>query len=275
MLNFVSICPHPPIIIPTIGSPEDLAKVKNTINEMEELREEFEKKKPETIFLISPHGPVDFTNITLTQTQKLSGNFTMFNDRESSFSFENDQEICQEIKNQCKKKNIPLRMYEKSELDHGTLIPLYYLTKNYKPKVVPVAYSMIDISLHFTFGKILEKIASNSNKKIGIIASGDLSHCLTPEAPAGYTPRGKEFDEKIIDFLKKNDIKGILNMDEMLIEEAGECGYKSIVILLGALSALKTAKWKMEILSYEAPFGVGYLVANTKFENNKNGPVVQ
>ena len=51
-------------------------------------------------------------------------------------------------------------------------------------------------------------------------------------------------------------------MDKNLIEEAGECGYKSIIILLGALSLVPN--FKFEILSYEGPFGVGYLVANAK-----------
>jgi len=61
--------------------------------------------------------------------------------------------------------------------------------------------------------------------------------------------------------LEKKDVKGILNIDPHLVEEAGECGYRSIIILLGALSGLS---WQPEILSYEGPFGVGYLVINFK-----------
>ena len=61
----------------------------------------------------------------------------------------------------------------------------------------------------------------------------------------------------------KKDIKGILNLDLDFVEAAGECGLRSILILLGALDGLN---WKPEILSYEAPFGVGYLVTNIKFE---------
>ena len=46
--------------------------------------------------------------------------------------------------------------------------------------------------------------------------------------------------------------------------EAGECGLRSIVIMLGIVSTLD---WKVKILSYEAPFGVGYLVAEVKIGN--------
>ena len=55
------------------------------------------------------------------------------------------------------------------------------------------------------------------------------------------------------------DIDGILSMEAELIERAGECGLRSSIILLGVLDGLKV---KPEILSYEGPFGVGYLVAS-------------
>ena len=46
-------------------------------------------------------------------------------------------------------------------------------------------------------------------------------------------------------------------MKHDLIAEAGECGLKSIVILLGILDGIN---YKPRLLSYEGPFGVGYLV---------------
>jgi len=82
---------------------------------------------------------------------------------------------------------------------------------------------------------------------------------VTPEAPAGYSPRGRVFDKKLTELIQQKNIKGILNLDQELIEEAGECGLRSIVILLGALSGLR---WEVKSLSYEAPFGVGYMVAS-------------
>ncbi len=102
------------------------------------------------------------------------------------------------------------------------------------------------------------------SKSVALIASGDLSHRLTPQAPAGFSPRGKEFDEKLISLLKKKDVDAILNMSPELLEEVGECAYRSIIILLGALS---NKEWEVEILSYEGPFGVGYLVASFRLPN--------
>jgi len=264
MFSFAAITPHPPIIIPTIGGKDDLKKVKKTIEAMEKLRGEMEKAKPETLILISPHGPVGFGEMGLVKNEELFGSLAMFGDFKTNFSFKNDKDICRKIVAECKKAKIPLRTYNKPELDHGSLVPLYYLTKNLKPKVVPMAYSLLDNSLHLLLGKVLGNIAKDEKRRIGIIASGDLSHRLLPEAPAGYSPRGKEFDEKLIELLEKRSAKSILKMDEDLIEEAGECGYRSIIILLGALSQLEVDSWKLKVFSYEGPFGVGYLVANIK-----------
>lgn len=270
MLKFASICPHPPIIIPTIGAPADLKRVSKTIEAMEKLAKIFTKAAPNTVIVISPHGPVDFKQFTIDQSPTLVGHFYNFGDFQTELIFKNDLEVVETIKKDCQKEKIPLRLTDSKELDHGTLVPLYYLSKEHPNfKVVSVAYSYLDIENHFKFGQILHKITSrrlfsatgSQEKKIAIIASGDLSHRLTSEAPAGYSPQGKEFDEKLIELLKKKDIEGILKMDQDLIEEAGECGFRAIVILLGVLNGFD---WHSEILSYQGPFGVGYLVANFK-----------
>jgi MEMO1 family protein len=51
----------------------------------------------------------------------------------------------------------------------------------------------------------------------------------------------------------------LLRIDPELTAQAGECGLKSMLILAGILSGINL---EPKILSYEAPFGVGYLVAN-------------
>lgn len=260
MLVFASICPHPPILIPTIGSKEDLLKVKTTAAAMERLREKLENKKPEILIIISPHGPVGFKELSIVESENFKGDFSMFGDSETQLSFSSDSKIKKEIVKNCEKENIVYRLYEKESLDHGTLVPLFFLAKNIKPKILPLGYSLLDASWNFKYGNVLGEVIKNSKKKIGIVASGDLSHRLTPDAPAGYSPAGKGFDKKLIEGLKTNDIKNILNIDENLIEKAGECGFKSIAVLLGLLSTIDN--WGFEILSYEGPFGVGYLVAN-------------
>lgn len=258
MLAFASICPHPPIIIPSVGGKE-LNKTQKTVEAMEKLAEDFCSAKPETVIIVSPHGPAQYDQMSITASKELTGDFTQFGDFKTMLSFKNDFETAVAIKEVALKNDIPADLIDCPQLDHGSLVPLYYLTQNYhSSKVIPIAFSFLNLQTHFNFGQAIGEIIKKSDKRISFIASGDLSHKITPDAPAGYSPRGKEFDEKLIALLKENNSEKILNIDPGLIEEAGECGLLSIVILLGVLSELK---YNFEILSYEAPFGVGYLVA--------------
>ena len=125
--------------------------------------------------------------------------------------------------------------------------------------MIELTFSFLPLETHFVFGKAIHRAAEKSNKRVLLIASGDLSHRLIPEAPAGYDPMGKVFDERLADALSRVDVQDILKMDRDLISRAGECGLRSSVILLGALDGLEI---KPEIHSYEGPFGVGYLVAS-------------
>lgn len=262
MIKFLAISPHPPIIIPTIGSKEDLEQVSGTIKGMRRLGKIFQKERPETLIVVSPHAPVDLNYFTVLSGERLCGNFQMFGDFETELCFDNDKDIVEEIIRNSERNNIPLRVLGEDFLDHGTLVPLYYLSENFSSfKLVSLAYSFLDREEHLKFGEMLFEIMQKSPKNIAFVASGDLSHRLIPGAPAGFSPKGKEFDERIINLLKKKDIEGILNLDPEFVEEAGECGYRSIIILLGIL---KNLNWEPEIISYEGPFGVGYLVANFK-----------
>ncbi|HSW36603.1 MAG TPA: AmmeMemoRadiSam system protein A, partial [Candidatus Limnocylindrales bacterium] len=89
--------------------------------------------------------------------------------------------------------------------------------------------------------------------------SGDLSHRLIPNAPGGYSPRGAEFDRLLVDYLLKGDVEKILQFDQGLVGEAGECGLRSFVIALGMFA---DEEFSTDVISYEGPFGVGYLVAS-------------
>lgn len=270
MIKFAAICPHPPVIIPTIGSPSDFRKTAETRKAMEKIAEIFAKTQPDTVILISPHGPVEYQEITISISPTLSGNFEQFNDFKSSFIFENDLETAKLFYQGSKLQKISVRLVEQPVLDHGSLVPLYYLTKNYKKvKIIPVAYSYPDKKNNFDFGKIVFDVCDKiKDKNIAVIASGDLSHRLTLDAPAGFDPEGTEFDKQLIQLLDNNDTEAVLNIDKKLIEQAGECGYLSIVILLGVIEQLNKGrvfkKANFKSLSYEGPFGVGYLVGYYK-----------
>jgi aromatic ring-opening dioxygenase LigB subunit len=55
MIVFGALSPHPPIILPSVGSKEDRSQVKETINSLYSLGEKFVETKPQEIIISSPH----------------------------------------------------------------------------------------------------------------------------------------------------------------------------------------------------------------------------
>ncbi len=247
-----------------------MKRVKNTIAAMEKLRQDFEAAKPDTVLVVSPHAPINNPYaFGINSSQELTGDFLNFG-LAQSFKFASNQELARNIKEAGVAQNIRTHFFQ-SPLDHGALVPLRLLrpdrnvgARDDTIKLVHLSFCFLPLVAHYLYGEILGKACEQSKARVALIASGDLSHRLTPEAPAGYSPQGKKFDAELVDLLKQGDAQAILNLDEEFIQEAGECGLRSFVILLGAL---RNAHYQFKILSYEGPFGVGYLVAEVCFLN--------
>jgi aromatic ring-opening dioxygenase LigB subunit len=258
---FSAITPHPPILIPPIGK-DNLSRLDATNNSFEELRKILIKSRASTIIVISPHGLVQSDSFTMNLNPRFSCNFEDFGDFTTKCSWSGNIGLSYKIREKLE-TSIPLQLISDEFLDHGTSVPLYLLTKGLKEiKVIPLYYSGLDLESHFSFGVKLKSELQSSMENIAVVASGDLSHRLTKNAPAGFSPKGKKFDKKLIELITKIKYRDILDMDESLIIEAGECGLRSIMILLGILDGIKV---NPKVLSYESPFGVGYLTLNFDF----------
>lgn len=256
-LVFAAITPHPPILIPTIGK-EHLAKIEQTRLAMERLEQDLYSAKPDLIIMISPHGELNPAAFTINLCQKFNLDFEVFGDFVTKMQFPGDLVAITSAKETLSAKS-PINIISEPKLDHGIAIPLYYLARHLpETPIVPIYFSMLDSQAHFEFGKTLKDLILNTDKRIAVIASGDLSHCLSDSAPAKFNPAGKIFDEKIRDLIISCDLLSLVNLDHQLVEDASECGLRSILILAGILSDISC---KPMVLSYEAPFGVGYMTA--------------
>jgi len=154
--------------------------------------------------------------------------------------------------------------------DWGFNVPLYFLARDFKGEIVYYLTNSEEPAFYFREGKRIYQETGNTqrvtNKKIAFIASGDMSHYLTEEGPYGFHEDGPNFDKALIDYLKKKDIENFLKLEQRF-PGAGQCGLRSFSFLLGALEAYSESSgkvWEPEVLSYQGPFGVGYLVANFK-----------
>lgn len=270
------IMPHPPIIIPEVGKGEE-KKARATIEGCGQVAEEIKRLKPEAIIIITPHGPLFRDAIAITDMPSIKGDLGKFGVPEIQYNIEIEMEINNNIFKSSKEEEImtvpitqnSLREYNiSSELDHGAMVPLYFVNNEYKNyKLVHITYGMLSKIDLYRFGMIIKKVVEESKENAVIIASGDLSHKLSDEGPYEYNPHGKEFDREITRLLSKGDVVGIFSMDKKIIDAAGECGLRSFYIMLGAMDGFDV---KGRLLSYEGPFGVGYGVMSFDFKKTEN-----
>ncbi len=264
---FCGICPHPPIMVPEVGRGRD-GEVAKTKEAMLELGRRVKQSGAETLVMITPHGTVFADAVAVNTLPELRGDLAQFGAPEVRFAVPADVELVREIKNAAGAKKIPVAGVDdktaarhglRAELDHGITAPLYFIRRaGVNLPLVHVSMGMLPYAQLYSFGAAVSEAARRLNRKVAVLASGDLSHRLTPDAPAGYDPAGKDFDRRMVELVGAADAEGICSLDDELVERAGECGLRPIIMMLGALDGLAV---KSEVLSYEGPFGVGYMVA--------------
>ncbi|MGI6468528.1 MAG: AmmeMemoRadiSam system protein A [Syntrophomonadaceae bacterium] len=271
MLTYAALSPHPPLIIPYIGGAR-LRDVESTVTAMKAMAGQLAQSHPETVVFFTPHGNVFADCITALVEPRLYGDFSHFGSRHQGPTYRNDLELLSEIGRLCSDADISMlaideglaRKYKLQEnLDHGILVPLHYIREAGCHDIAIIALSIAYLPLLelYQTGLLIRHAAERLGRRVAIVASGDMSHHLKSDGPYSYHPDGPRFDQAMRDMLARGDVAGILEMDEGMRRNAGECGYRSVVMMLGALDGIS---FEPEVFSYEGPFGVGYLVAGFK-----------
>lgn len=267
-----AVVPHPPIIVPAVGGRE-LSTVRATVDAMKRLGREVAALKPEVFILLSPHAPLDPDRMAVCAAARYRGSLGMFGAPQVQVDLEGDPALARSIVERARGQRIPVMSYHDgsvANLDHGATVPLYYLLEGLAalkvdktPLLVELNFCFAAPSVHVSFGRVIREVIDQDSRSIFYVASGDLSHRLTPSAPAGYDPRGAEFDQEVVEIFAGGKLEALAQIPAGLVEAAGECGYRSLLVLAGVLEG---SPYRTHLLSYEGPFGVGYLVGKVELE---------
>lgn len=254
------IAPHPPIMVEEVGG----ADARVTAASAAALRSAaalLERFAPQTVVIVSPHAPGFSDAFTVTTASAVSGNLARFRAPRTAHAVSGDPELAQAIIAEAGDLSIVAREQYPTldrELDHGVLVPMSFLDPGSRYDLVVATFALLPAADHADFGRAIRRAALRTGRRVALVASGDCSHRLTREAPAGYSPRAHLFDEELATLLARSDYAAVARMDEGLREEAGECGWRSFLVLGGFLEGTGAVT---RVLSYEGPWGVGYLTA--------------
>lgn len=268
------LMPHAPVFIDKVSGAQSKA-VSKTLKALDDIAIEIEQLKPDTIVIISPHGPIFSDAVAIYDLKTYQGHLHAFGEYDLSYAFEKDEELCERLLEESNFNNgyfYPLketdfkRFQYPIALDHGVTVPLHFISERYNQfKLLAMSYGTFSYTELLKHGEIIQRVADASPKRIIIIASGDMSHALKSDGPYAYNPDGPWFDNAMCEHIENQTPYEIFNLPLSRIEKASECGLRSFAIMLGAFNKRNI---KTKNMSYEGPFGVGYLVAKVDLLNS-------
>ena len=263
--------PHPPIAVAEIGGGEE-KRVQATLDAFDRVAERIADIQPDTIIVTSPHATMYADYFHISPGERAYGNFTSFRAPQVYIDAEYDTDLVRRICDKADMAGIPAGCEGERDarLDHGTMVPLYFINKRYTDyKLVRIGLSSFSLDVHKSLGRAIDAAARETDKKIVVIASGDLSHCQKEDGPYGYRPEGPMYDDKLMDVMKRCALSELTGFNEDLLDRSQECGHRSFVIMSGILYSHDVTS---EVLSHEATFGVGYGIAIFKINDKTDNP---
>jgi AmmeMemoRadiSam system protein A len=244
--------------VPGVGEGDEIPQTRAAF---ERVAGEIAEQDPATVIYITPHSCLYSDYFHISPGAGASGDFGRFRARGVAFTVEYDEELAALIGDIASADGLPSGPLGERDasLDHGVLVPLYFLHTACPRRIVRISLSGFSLIDHYRFGTYVAEAARRLRRRAVLIASGDMSHRLKEDGPYGFAPEGPAHDAYVKSRLEHSDMRGLLEIDPHIREGAGECGLASIAVAAGYLDGHEV---KSEVYSYEGPYGVGYLIAS-------------
>ncbi len=131
--------------------------------------------------------------------------------------------LAKEILRTCFDSGIEPAFSERLRLEHSVMVPLSLLTPKFD---IPIVWIMLNCQVPplpglrrcFELGKTIRRVIERMDSRIGIVATGGLSHW--PGAPEGGDINDS-FDKEFLSMLAAGDLESILSLSNDRIDEAG------------------------------------------------------
>ncbi len=268
------IVPHPPLIIPEVGGGRQKI-IQKTVEAYQKVAERIKILRPDTLVIATPHADSSGDRFAVSAGRGAEGSFGDFGAPQVRMEVLYDADLAGRISRLAGGEGLAVEESEKEygTLDHATMIPLYFiLAEGLNIPVVRISIAGLPAASHRTMGRCILRAAEELGRSIVFVASGDLSHKLAKDGPYGYSAEGPVFDRRIQEAVRACDCSRFFEFEEDFARRAAECGLRTFQMMAGVLEGQEI---KSEVLSYEAPFGVGYLVAAFRLAGSGQDPYVR
>lgn len=253
------LLPHPPIVVPLVGGGRGEEGCRATTEACRELARRLVEAAPRRLCLVSPHSPRGGGAFGIWQGERLAGDLGAFRAPEAAVDLPNDAELSRALVAEAGRSGLACWSIPAESMDHGAVVPLWFLQQaGWCGPTSVLSLPLPDRADPGAVGSALGRVVEELGEPAALIASGDMTHRGSPGAPSGYHPRALEFDRELRRLVGQGRLEDIPRIDPQLRSLAAEDAADSATLVAAAHGFRAHAA---EELSYECPFGVGYLVA--------------
>lgn len=157
----------------------------------------------------------------------------------------------------CQEHDVDLSFAHEMQLDHGTMVPLHFLTPDMSLRVVPIMINTLALPVPeprrcYRLGQIVREIVHQRAERIGLVATGGLSHD-PGERQHGHIDVA--FDARFLDRMQRGEMgPDTYRAADLAAAGAGALELLNWIALAGAVQGNRG-----EVLAYEAvvPWATG------------------
>ncbi len=169
-----------------------------------------------------------------------------------------DAALAQELLEHCYANSFEPSYSHEMRLDHGTMVPLSFLTPDMQTPIIPLMINTLatprpSARRCLELGKALRPVLKQSGKRIAIVATGGLSH---DPGERGHGFIDTDFDAKFIERMNSGDMEALASYTdaELLAAGAGTLELLAWICLAGIMNGAKS-----RLVCYEAvkPWATG------------------
>ncbi|MDP9252328.1 MAG: extradiol ring-cleavage dioxygenase [Chloroflexota bacterium] len=267
-LVFAAIAPHGSMAIAEWCKPEERALAAKTRAAMEEFGRRFAAAAPDVTVVLTPHNIHVERGMAVVLAGTIAGSLES-GATPISMRCPVDRELAIDIAVAVGEAGVQMAAvsYGANDtaaavfpMDWGTQVPLHFMGgRDDPPKPIVMIVPARDLpwDAHVAAGRAIAKAADASGKRVALIASCDHGHAHDPKGPYGFSPASKEFDDRVVELVKRDALAELLRFDKEFVGEAKADSFWQMLMLHGAIAD----RWHGDFLSYEAPTYFGMLCA--------------
>lgn len=228
-LNKVYLIPHGDEII---DLPNENSRKMN-----KEISRVTSRDSSDTILIMSPHGLTLSKSFGIINTQSIRADLRLKRKRIRKL-YHTDRELVKAIITASKESqevSFSTSTGPKSvlPLDFGSVIPLDFFPQR---DIVAIGQPRIwDRDLLQDYGRLLVRIAENSEKRVSIIISADQAHTHASTGPYGFAEESASYEKLVEECVLKSDLSPLIPLKEDFIMKAKPDSYWNLLVLKGIM----------------------------------------